>query len=101
MADDLECSYLTSIFHMSTDAGTCIIISYPHYAESLRCILREFAKVHDSSSLFATHELDGDIMILRDLLIDLCFYLSQLLGSRLRIEDVVALGFILLHVGIP
>ena len=85
MADDLECSYLTSIFHMSTDAGTCIIIPYPHYAESLRCILREFAKVHDSSSQFAIHELDGDIMILGDFFIDLCFNLCNLICSRLCI----------------
>ena len=101
MAYYLEPANLVGILYMGTNTGTCIIIPYPHYAESLGGILREFAKVHDSSSLFAIHEFDGDIMILRNLLIDLCFYPSQLLGSRLCIKDIVAFGLFLLHMSIP
>ena len=101
MADNLERTDLTGILHMSTDAGTCIIIPYPNDSESLRSVLWKLTKINNSCSLFTIHEVDSDIMILRDFLVDLCFYLSHLLCSRLRIEDIVAFGLFLLHVCIP
>ena len=101
MADYLEGAYFTGILHMGTDAGASIIIPYPHDTEGLGGVRRKFAQVNNVSRLFTIHELDGDIVMPGNLLIDLGFNLSDLLRCRLRFEDIVALGFLLLYMSIP
>ena len=64
MADYLECTYLTGIIDMGTDAGAGIIIPYSNYSESIGSILGKLTQINYICSLLTTHELNGDIMIL-------------------------------------
>ena len=46
VADDAELPYLRGVAHMRTYAGAVIVIAHSDDAQGLRCIFREFAKVH-------------------------------------------------------
>ena len=46
VADDAELPYLQGVGHVSTYAGTVVILPYPNDTQSLRCVLRQFAQVH-------------------------------------------------------
>ena len=100
MTDYPECTDLTRILHMRTDARTSIIIPYSHYSQSIRRALRKFAQINYFCCLFTGHELYGDIKILRYHLIDLCLDFSNLRGRRLCIENIITLRFLLFHMGI-
>ena len=91
MADDLESTNLTGIVHMGPNAGTSVIIPYPHYSESLGSIFRQLAQIYQSSCMFSCHEFCRDIQTSSDYLIDLSFDLSYLVRSRLRFKYIITL----------
>ena len=97
MAYDLECADLAGVLDVGTDAGADVVVTYPHYAECFRCVLRKFAQVHDRSGLFSRQEFYSYIKILSNDFIDLCLYFGHLLCSRLSLKNRCQPGFLMIR----